>query len=48
MTPELVLDWSLAVAAVAGALLVVIMVAEAAISFVVDLVEDTREWLHRT
>ena len=45
MTPEQIMGWSLAAASVAGAVWVVIVVATA---FVVDLVEDTREWLHRT
>lgn len=48
MTPEQVMEWSLAAASVAGAVWIVIVVAAMAIAFVVELVEDTREWLHRT
>lgn len=48
MTPELIMRWSLAAASVAGAVWIVIVVAAMAIAFVVELVEDTREWLHRT
>ena len=48
MTPEQVMAWSLAAASVAGAVWLVIAVASTAIGFVADLVEDTREWLHRT
>lgn len=48
MTPTQVMEWSLAAASVAGAVWVVVVVAAMAIGFVSDLVEDTREWLHRT
>lgn len=48
MTPELIMSWSLAAASVAGAVWIVMVVVTMAIEFVAELVEDTREWLHRT
>lgn len=48
MTPGILGAWALSIASVAAAVWLCIVVTGVAIAFVVDLVEDTREWLHRT
>lgn len=48
MTPSLIAEWAIAIAYFSGAIIAFVVMANIFIPFVADLVEDTREWLHRS
>lgn len=48
MTAKEVMEWGIAIATLSAASLLAVVVTGIAISFVTDLWEDTREWLHRS